>query len=143
MSERPAWISEMVDILFIDRMCGATCEQAANLAWGECHPDSPKNKGRSRDDPRRRLERERQARRRARMNIKGGEWLRLRWLVFQRDGECCTYCGATDTRFHVDHIVPVSRGGTNHIDNLCVACYECNSSKADLLLEEWEARRWG
>ncbi len=31
--------------------------------------------------------------------------------------------------FHVDHMVPVSRGGTSHIDNLVPACMTCNTSK--------------
>ena len=31
--------------------------------------------------------------------------------------------------FHVDHVIPVSRGGTSHIDNLVPACRTCNMSK--------------
>lgn len=31
--------------------------------------------------------------------------------------------------FHVDHILPVARGGTDHESNLCLACELCNLYK--------------
>jgi hypothetical protein len=62
--------------------------------------------------------------------------LRLRFAVLSRDAFTCRYCGrkAPDIEIHIDHIVPVAEGGTNTLDNLCVACRECNAGKADLLL---------
>lgn len=68
------------------------------------------------------------------------EWWPLRGLVFQRDGYVCTYCKDEDGPFQIDHIVPVTRGGSNEPDNLCVACKPCNSSKGDRLLSEWRGR---
>jgi hypothetical protein len=32
-------------------------------------------------------------------------------------------------RFHVDHIIASKHGGSNEDDNLCLACYKCNSYK--------------
>ncbi|WP_121160638.1 HNH endonuclease [Micromonospora pisi] len=55
-------------------------------------------------------------------------------------GRCC-YCGNVDGPFWVEHRVPVSRGGTNELDNLDCACAECNFEKGDLLVEEWEEQR--
>lgn len=48
----------------------------------------------------------------------------------------CAYCGATDN-MSIDHVVPLSRGGTHDVDNLLPACRSCNSSKGNRLLEEW------
>lgn len=36
-----------------------------------------------------------------------------------------------------DHVVPLSKGGTNYIDNIVPACVSCNSSKRDKFLSEW------
>jgi 5-methylcytosine-specific restriction endonuclease McrA len=46
----------------------------------------------------------------------------------------CTYCGAPWTKENpltIDHIVPLTRGGTNARENLTVACYRCNRAKSD------------
>ena len=50
--------------------------------------------------------------------------------------QACAYCGATGD-MSLDHVVPLSRGGTHEIDNLLPACRSCNSSKGAKLLEEW------
>ena len=69
------------------------------------------------------------------------EWLPLTGRVYRRDGYVCSYCGDTDGPFAIDHIHPLSRGGSNDISNLCVACRACNSSKGDkLLVSEWNGR---
>lgn len=56
---------------------------------------------------------------------------RVRFEVFKRDGFRCTYCGATpaDSPLHVDHVTPVSRGGSDDPDNLVTACSGCNLGK--------------
>ena len=48
------------------------------------------------------------------------------------------YCWTPLTSYHVDHVVPLSRGGGNGVDNICLACPSCNSSKNNKLLGlEW------
>ena len=71
-----------------------------------------------------------------RRGLSKGQWRRLREAIFERDGRKCSYCGATED-LAVDHVVPLSRGGTNDPGNLTPACKPCNSSKRDKLVEEW------
>lgn len=54
-----------------------------------------------------------------------------RFRVFQRDGFACKYCGAKppDVVIEVDHVIPVSCGGTNAIGNLVTCCEACNAGK--------------
>ena len=41
----------------------------------------------------------------------------------------CPYCNKPIATGHIDHIVPVSRGGTNERENLVYACAPCNLKK--------------
>lgn len=54
----------------------------------------------------------------------------------ERDGETCRYCGSKDGPFHIDHVMPWSRGGSNDAGNLVVACSTCNIEKSDRTPEE-------
>lgn len=60
---------------------------------------------------------------------------------YQLQGGLCFWCGyALNGRYHVDHIIPLSRGGDDGPDNLVVACAGCNQRKhaklpADFLAE--------
>ncbi len=55
---------------------------------------------------------------------------RFRALI-ERDGDFCHYCGVvlSDESRSMDHIVPRSRGGTNVLENLVLACKPCNNKK--------------
>ncbi|MFN3193917.1 MAG: HNH endonuclease [Aureliella sp.] len=59
----------------------------------------------------------------------------LRQRVRGAFDECCAYCktaeSLTVSTFEIEHIVPVSRGGTTSFDNLCLACPSCNRFKSD------------
>lgn len=71
----------------------------------------------------------------------GLTWERRQRLLdgWVRAGVGCAYCdGPCES---VDHVVPLSRGGTNHEGNLAPCCLHCNSSKCDLLLVEWRMGR--
>lgn len=65
----------------------------------------------------------------------------IRFEVFKRDSFRCQYCGAEAPHviLHIDHIDPVSRGGTNDITNLITACEGCNSGKSDVPLSDQTA----
>jgi len=53
----------------------------------------------------------------------------VRWSVFRDDGFACKKCGETEKPLHVDHILPVARGGGNERKNLQTLCETCNTSK--------------
>jgi len=65
----------------------------------------------------------------------------VRFEVFKRDRFTCQYCGAKapDVVLHVDHIHPVSEGGSNDIMNLVAACASCNGGKGARLLADSSA----
>lgn len=50
--------------------------------------------------------------------------------IFDRDGRKCLKCGTEDS-LSLDHIVPLSTGGTNDEDNLQTLCKRCNSAKGN------------
>ncbi len=52
---------------------------------------------------------------------------------FDKLGNKCIICG--NKNITIDHIIPVSRGGTNDIDNLQPLCKSCNSSKGNKSME--------
>lgn len=52
----------------------------------------------------------------------------LRETVLARDGHKCVRCGSLE-RLEIDHIFPVSLGGTNAISNLRTLCKSCNASR--------------
>lgn len=56
----------------------------------------------------------------------------LRYDVMKRDGFRCVLCGATaqdGVKLHVDHIIPVSKGGKTTMSNLRTLCEQCNMGK--------------
>ena len=58
---------------------------------------------------------------------------KLRYEVLQRDHHRCVICGrgAEDgVKLHVDHIIPVSKGGKTEMSNLRVLCESCNLGKS-------------
>lgn len=53
----------------------------------------------------------------------------------------CFYCGIpVDRRFHVDHYIPLAKGGSNGPDNIVIACPKCNLRKSVLMPEEFMKR---
>jgi len=55
-------------------------------------------------------------------------------LVAERARNRCEYCLApeefSNKEFHVEHVVPKARSGADTMDNLALACFRCNLSKA-------------
>lgn len=53
----------------------------------------------------------------------------VRKAVLDRDEYICRYCGHRSQTIEVDHVIPVSKGGTSTPDNLVTACRDCNRRK--------------
>ncbi len=56
-----------------------------------------------------------------------------RRAVLARDSYTCQYCGRESAGLTVDHVIPRSRGGTSHWDNIVAACAPCNRKKGSRL----------
>lgn len=57
-----------------------------------------------------------------------------RRAVFARDNHRCQYCQRPAE--NLDHVMPRSRGGGHHWENVVACCSACNSRKKDRLLSE-------
>lgn len=55
---------------------------------------------------------------------------RVRIEVWRRDGGKCAKCGSRE-KLEYDHIVPISRGGSNTARNIELLCQKCNREKHD------------
>ena len=75
--------------------------------------------------------------RRARLAGAPGTFTELQWLArLEFYGCCCAYCHVELNRNSatIDHVIPISAGGSNWPSNLVPACIRCNKSKGK--------RRW-
>lgn len=70
------------------------------------------------------------------LRLSPADWHIVRSIVLERDDYVCQYCGC-DKRLHVDHKVPLAKGGSNAFDNLVTCCGPCNQSKGAKLLGDW------
>jgi 5-methylcytosine-specific restriction endonuclease McrA len=53
----------------------------------------------------------------------------------------CAYCDVSASQtvvLEIDHVIPLSRGGLHEWFNLAPACRDCNCSKSDHLVDEWQ-----
>lgn len=61
----------------------------------------------------------------------------VREYLLEKFHRKCAYCGAENVPLEIEHIVPKSRGGTNRISNLTLACHDCNQKKGNRTAEEF------
>jgi len=84
---------------------------------------------------------------RAASRIRRLEWLKTGKITASEWRQCliahnfrCVYCGS-DEKIEMDHVIPLSRGGPNRIENIAPACRRCNLSKHDKTPDEWRAHQ--
>ena len=69
-------------------------------------------------------------------------WKRVKGLVKKRDHATCHICKRYAPGGQVDHVIPLSRGGTDALDNLAWACVTCNRSKGSKTLQEYTSQEY-
>ena len=60
---------------------------------------------------------------------------KLRSYLFKKYNSRCVYCG--NKAAEIEHIIPKSKGGTDSVHNLVIACRKCNELKGTLSLKEF------
>ena len=59
--------------------------------------------------------------------------------MYATQGGRCYYCSVDiEGGYHIEHMTPLSRGGTNGVSNICLACAPCNMSKRMKTAEEFQ-----
>jgi len=53
----------------------------------------------------------------------------VREYLLNKWNRVCAYCGAKDVPLQIEHIHPRSKGGSNRVSNLALACQSCNQKK--------------
>ena len=61
----------------------------------------------------------------------------VREYLLEKWGRECAYCGKENVPFEIDHIHPRSKGGSDRVSNLTLACHDCNQKKGSLLISEF------
>ena len=70
--------------------------------------------------------------------VNGGEYTNIEWSnTLNNFNNSCAYCGDTNSKLTVEHVIPVSMGGNSFIFNLIPSCIECNHRKSATALVEW------
>ncbi|MBO0791551.1 MAG: HNH endonuclease, partial [Ktedonobacteraceae bacterium] len=55
----------------------------------------------------------------------------LRAYLLEKFQRQCCYCDKKNVPLQIEHMVPKSRGGSDRVSNLCLACQACNSAKGN------------
>jgi len=61
----------------------------------------------------------------------------VREYLLEKFNRKCAYCGTENAKLEIEHIIPKSRGGSNRISNLAIACHDCNQKKDNMTAEEF------
>ncbi len=61
----------------------------------------------------------------------------VREYLLEKFNRTCVYCGAKDVPLEVEHIKPKSKGGSNRVSNLAIACVSCNQAKSNLDIRQF------
>lgn len=65
------------------------------------------------------------------------EGYEVREYLLEKWGRKCAYCYAQNTPLEIEHIKPRSKGGSNRVSNLTLACHRCNQTKSNHDIEDF------
>ncbi|MBW4670921.1 MAG: HNH endonuclease [Cyanomargarita calcarea GSE-NOS-MK-12-04C] len=65
----------------------------------------------------------------------------VREYLLEKWDRKCSYCEIKDVPLQIEHIHPKSKGGSNRISNLCLACEKCNLKKGTADIEKFLAKK--
>jgi 5-methylcytosine-specific restriction endonuclease McrA len=61
----------------------------------------------------------------------------VREYLLEKWGRKCTYCSTENVPLEIDHIHPRSKGGSDRVSNLAIACHDCNQAKGNMDIAEF------
>lgn len=132
----------------VKRYCDANREKLNeyNKTYRQTHSESVREYGRKKSkelrEARPEIKREHERRRRVRKaNADGNHTAEeTKQLYVQQNGKCFHCEVELNDKYHEDHWIPLSKGGSDWISNIRLLCPKCNLSKKDKLPHEWSDR---
>jgi 5-methylcytosine-specific restriction endonuclease McrA len=105
--------------------------------WAKAHPE-----------PGRRWDREHPEKKRATYNtrrarikgIGGKHSAEDMKAQYERQSGKCFWCKAKLGKYHVDHVIPIAKGGSNDPSNIVISCPLCNTKKGAKMPAEFAGR---
>jgi 5-methylcytosine-specific restriction endonuclease McrA len=61
----------------------------------------------------------------------------IREYLLEKWNRKCAYCAAKNVPLEIEHIIPKSRGGSDRVSNLTLACHDCNQRKGNQTAAEF------
>ena len=61
----------------------------------------------------------------------------VREYLLNKFNRQCAYCGAKDIQLEIEHIKPRSKGGSDRVSNLTLACHSCNQRKGNQDIQDF------
>ncbi|NEO78061.1 RNA-guided endonuclease IscB [Moorena sp. SIO4G3] len=65
----------------------------------------------------------------------------VREYLLEKWNRKCAYCETTNTQLEIEHIKPKSKGGSNRVSNLTLACRKCNQAKGNKEIEQFLSKK--
>jgi len=73
--------------------------------------------------------------------VKRSNYAKRRSYLLEKWGRKCAYCGAENVPLEIEHIQQKSKGGSNRVSNLTIACVRCNQKKGNRSIEDFLKRK--